>query len=223
MLDGNTTREVESDTAAEQELKTVKRDCGGLNEGIWPKSSLGHQTMFGELCSLNRSEGSSTGLFRKYMLAGNTTRDVESDTAAEQEQKTVKRDFGGLNERIWPKISLGHQTRFGELCSLDRSEGSSTGLLRKYMLAGNTTREVESDTAAEQELKTVKRDCGGLNEGIWPKSSLGHQMMFGELCSLNRSEGSSTGLLRKYTKRKYEDTIADVQRQVEPAGALKGK
>ncbi|KZV32140.1 trypsin-like serine protease [Dorcoceras hygrometricum] len=40
------------------------------------------------------------------------------------------------------------------------------------MLAGNTTREVESDTVAEQELKTVKRVFGGLNEGIWPKSSL---------------------------------------------------
>ncbi|KZV28170.1 pentatricopeptide repeat-containing protein [Dorcoceras hygrometricum] len=35
------------------------------------------------------------------------------------------------------------------------------------MLAGNTTREVESDTVAEQELKTVKRDFGGLNEVIW--------------------------------------------------------
>ncbi|KZV46235.1 hypothetical protein F511_08678 [Dorcoceras hygrometricum] len=43
------------------------------------------------------------------------------------------------------------------------------------MLAGNTTREVDSDTVAEQELKTVKRDFGGLNEGIWPKSSLGRQ------------------------------------------------
>ncbi|KZV48221.1 hypothetical protein F511_44811 [Dorcoceras hygrometricum] len=43
------------------------------------------------------------------------------------------------------------------------------------MLAGNTTREVESDTVAEKELKTVKRNFGGLNEGIWPKSSLGRQ------------------------------------------------
>ncbi|KZV55797.1 hypothetical protein F511_26614 [Dorcoceras hygrometricum] len=66
------------------------------------------------------------------MLAGNTTREVESDTVAEQELKTVKRDFGGLNEGIWPKSSLGHQTKFHELCSLDRSGGSSTGLMRKY-------------------------------------------------------------------------------------------
>ncbi|KZV17600.1 hypothetical protein F511_14997 [Dorcoceras hygrometricum] len=43
------------------------------------------------------------------------------------------------------------------------------------MLAGNTTREVESDTVAEQELKTVKCDFEGLNEGIWPKSSFGRQ------------------------------------------------
>ncbi|KZT75625.1 hypothetical protein F511_47350 [Dorcoceras hygrometricum] len=57
------------------------------------------------------------------------------------------------------------------------------------MLAGNTTREVESDTVEEQELKTVKRDFGGLKEGIWPKSSLGHQTKFDELCSLGRSEG----------------------------------
>ncbi|KZV52426.1 hypothetical protein F511_32137 [Dorcoceras hygrometricum] len=67
------------------------------------------------------------------------------------------------------------------------------------MLAGNTTREFESDTVAEQELKTVIRDFGGLNEGIWPKSSLGHQMKFHELCSLDRSGGSSTGLMRKYS------------------------
>ncbi|KZV17320.1 hypothetical protein F511_03931 [Dorcoceras hygrometricum] len=66
------------------------------------------------------------------MLAGNTTREVESDTIAEQELKTGKRDFGGLNEGIWPKSSLGHQTKFDELCSLDRSGGSSTGLMRKY-------------------------------------------------------------------------------------------
>ncbi|KZV40520.1 hypothetical protein F511_40354 [Dorcoceras hygrometricum] len=68
MLSGNTTREVESDIVAEQELKTVKRDFGGLSEGIWPKSSLGHQTMFDELCSLDRFGGSSTGLMRKYAI-----------------------------------------------------------------------------------------------------------------------------------------------------------
>ncbi|KZV42938.1 pentatricopeptide repeat-containing protein chloroplastic [Dorcoceras hygrometricum] len=70
------------------------------------------------------------------MLAGNTTREVESDTVVEQELKTVKRDFEGLNEGIWPKSSLGHQTRFDELCSLDRSGGSSTGLMRKYANGG---------------------------------------------------------------------------------------
>ncbi|KZV21090.1 hypothetical protein F511_35691 [Dorcoceras hygrometricum] len=51
-------------------------------------------------------------------------------------------------------------------------------LLSVHMLAGNTSREFESDTVAEQELKTVKRDFGGLNEGIWPKSSLDHQTWF---------------------------------------------
>ncbi|KZV33264.1 N-formylglutamate deformylase [Dorcoceras hygrometricum] len=67
-----------------------------------------------------------------------------------------------------------------------------TFLLSVHMLAGNTTREVESDTVAEQELKTVKRNFGGPKEGIWPKSSLGHQTKFDELCSLGRSGGSST-------------------------------
>ncbi|KZV21944.1 trafficking protein particle complex subunit 11 [Dorcoceras hygrometricum] len=66
------------------------------------------------------------------MLAGNTTREVELDTVAEQELKTVKRDFEGLNEGIWSKSSLGHRTKFDELCSLDRSGGRSTGLMRKY-------------------------------------------------------------------------------------------
>ncbi|KZV55320.1 hypothetical protein F511_18852 [Dorcoceras hygrometricum] len=50
--------------------------------------------------------------------------------------------------------------------------GWSQAPVASEMLAGNTKREVESDTVAEQELKTVKRDFGGLNEGIWPKSSL---------------------------------------------------
>ncbi|KZV46058.1 phototropin-2-like [Dorcoceras hygrometricum] len=95
------------------------------------------------------------------------------------------------------------------------------------MLAGNTIREVESDTIAEQELKIVKRDFGGLNEGIWPKRSLGHQTNFDELCSLDCSGGSSTGLMRKYTSwfRCAEDGSAgatepaevDVKRNLESA------
>ncbi|KZV22328.1 transcription factor HBP-1b(c38)-like [Dorcoceras hygrometricum] len=34
---------------------------------------------------------------------------------------------------------------------------------------------IRSDTVADQELKIVNRIFGGLNEGIWPKSSLGHE------------------------------------------------
>ncbi|KZV44187.1 BTB/POZ domain-containing protein [Dorcoceras hygrometricum] len=81
------------------------------------------------------------------------------------------------------------------------------------MLAGNTTREVESDTVGEQELKTVKRYFGGLNEGIWPKSSLGHETKFDVLCSLDRSGGSSTGLMQKY------DSWFRSAEATEPAGA----
>ncbi|KZV56118.1 putative inactive serine/threonine-protein kinase lvsG [Dorcoceras hygrometricum] len=38
------------------------------------------------------------------------------------------------------------------------------------MLAGFTTEEAEADTVADQGLKRVNRICGGLNEGIWPKT-----------------------------------------------------
>ncbi|KZV41295.1 hypothetical protein F511_38433 [Dorcoceras hygrometricum] len=85
-------------------------------------------------------------------------------------------------------ISTGCTTS-GFVKSESTVQGKHRGI---QMLAGNTTREVESDTIAEQELKTVKRDFGGLNEGIWPKNSLGHQKKFDELCSLDRSGGSST-------------------------------
>ncbi|KZV23002.1 hypothetical protein F511_16753 [Dorcoceras hygrometricum] len=66
------------------------------------------------------------------MLAGFTTEEAKADTIADQELKRVNRIFEGLNEGIWPKSSLGHQTKFNELFSLDRSGGSNTGLMRKY-------------------------------------------------------------------------------------------
>ncbi|KZV26241.1 hypothetical protein F511_37237 [Dorcoceras hygrometricum] len=109
-------------------------------------------------------------------------------------------------------------------------------------LAGFTTEEAEADTVGDQELKTVKRDFGGLNEGIWPKSSLGHQTKFDELCSLDRSGGSSTGFMRKYASwfrvktswstKVYKGTswigwytkekMDQLEHQREPAGTSKG-
>ncbi|KZV52303.1 L-type lectin-domain containing receptor kinase IV.2-like [Dorcoceras hygrometricum] len=82
------------------------------------------------------------------MLAENTTREVESDTVAVQELKTVKRDFGGLNKGIWPKSSLDHQTKFSELCSLDRSGGSST-VSCQNMQVGSDVRKDGSAGATE--------------------------------------------------------------------------
>ncbi|KZV39109.1 hypothetical protein F511_33560 [Dorcoceras hygrometricum] len=65
------------------------------------------------------------------------------------------------------------------------------------MLAGNTTREVESDIIAEQELKTVKRDFGGLNEGIWPKSSLGGCQIRPAAVIFAKGEDGPAGALRR--------------------------
>ncbi|KZV24375.1 hypothetical protein F511_17566 [Dorcoceras hygrometricum] len=115
-------------------------------------------------------------------------------------------------------------------------------LLSVQMLAGFTTEEAEADIVADQELKIVKRDFGGLNEGIWPKSSLGHETMLDELCSLDRSGGSSTGLMQKYASwfkvktnwstKVYKgiscigwytkEKMDQLEHQREPAGTSKG-
>ncbi|KZV19241.1 hypothetical protein F511_20977 [Dorcoceras hygrometricum] len=158
------------------------------------------------------------------MLAGFTTEEARYHTIADQELKRVNRIFEGLNEGIWTQLRLGHQTKFNELFSLDRSGGSSTGLMRN-MLVGSESQESagslhpdESEkrrrrgassrkhTIADQELKRVNRIFEGLNEGIWTQLRLGHQTKFDELFSLDRSGGSSTGLMRKYASW-FRDSI----------------
>ncbi|KZV31233.1 hypothetical protein F511_17107 [Dorcoceras hygrometricum] len=88
-------------------------------------------------------------LLEQLMLAGFTTEEAKADTIADQELKRVNRIFEGLNEGIWPKSSLGHQTKFNELFSLDRSGGSSTGLMRN-MLVGS---EVRKGGSAGEKIK----------------------------------------------------------------------
>ncbi|KZV24722.1 hypothetical protein F511_23821 [Dorcoceras hygrometricum] len=203
MLAGNTTREVESDTVAEQELKTVKRDFGGLNEGIWPKSSLGHLTKFNELCSLDRSGESSTGLIRKY--AGRLRllpcwQLVPGSDRFRKENGTSRCNSDAVQTMLISCCANVNELDVDVKSNLESAMMTSAFLLEEAVIsnydaiqtrARNTTREVESDTVAEQELKTVKRDFGGLNEGIWMKGILGHLTKFNELCSLDRSGGSS--------------------------------
>ncbi|KZV54831.1 hypothetical protein F511_38263 [Dorcoceras hygrometricum] len=78
------------------------------------------------------------------------------------------------------------------------------------MLAGNTTREVESDTIAEQQLKTVKHDFGGLNEGIWPKSSLD------EPAGTIRTSWSAKGMMNQLQALRYveENESAVARKQI---------
>ncbi|KZV47818.1 hypothetical protein F511_40130 [Dorcoceras hygrometricum] len=180
MLAGNTTREVESDTVAEQDLETVKRDFGGLNEGIWPKSSLGHQS-----CARWTVPEGVALVSCKNMQVGSDVRDDGSAGATEPAgaQRCIS-CCANVNEsdvNVKRNLESAMMTDVKQVMSETAEGWWSLGVLAAAgcgigsvheMLAGNTTREVESDTVAEQELKTVKRDFGGLNEGISPKRSL---------------------------------------------------
>ncbi|KZV35574.1 hypothetical protein F511_27864 [Dorcoceras hygrometricum] len=70
-------------------------------------------------------------------------------------------------------------------------------------------------------MKIVKRDFGGLNEGIWLKSGFDQQInnIAVESCSLGRFGGSSTGLMRKYASwfRCEEKIDSDVGQKIDSA------
>ncbi|KZV15807.1 hypothetical protein F511_29786 [Dorcoceras hygrometricum] len=70
----------------DQELKIVKRDFGGLNIGIWPKSGLG------ESCSLDCFGGSSTGLMRKYASWFRCEEKIDSAVGSNVKTRAVESD-----------------------------------------------------------------------------------------------------------------------------------